>query len=86
MGSPTEEPATPSRRSSSQKEALQWMIRAFLAWLFVYMTLQGQDGFFARTVDRIEALWVKLIFLNIPLQILLTLAGPSALAPSDQPS
>lgn len=72
MDSPTEETAPPSCRSSSQ-EALHWMIWAFLAWLFVYMVLQGQDGFFARTVDCIDALWVKLLFLNIPLQILLTL-------------
>ena len=49
------------------------MIRAFLAWILVYMVLQGQDGFFARTVDRIDALWIKLLFLNVPLQILLTL-------------
>ena len=71
MGSPAEEPA---RRTSSQKRALDWMIRAFLAWLFIYMALQGQDGFFARTLDRIESLWVELIFLNIPLQILLSFA------------
>jgi hypothetical protein len=49
------------------------MIRAFYGWIFVYMVLQGQDGFFARTVDRIDVEWIKWLFLNIPLQIFLAL-------------
>ncbi len=49
------------------------MLQAFLGWLFVYMVSQGKEGFFARTVDRVDALWVKLLFLNIPLQLFLAL-------------
>ncbi|MCJ7580404.1 MAG: hypothetical protein MUP98_07700 [Candidatus Aminicenantes bacterium] len=62
----------PSGAKPSQTRTLHWMIRTFLVWMFVYMVLQGQDGFFARTADRIEVEWIKLLFLNIPLQILLT--------------
>ena len=72
MKSPVEDADSRAVAPISQKEFLQWIVRAFLAWLLVYM-VQGQDGFFARTVDRIDATWVKLLFLNIPLQILLTL-------------
>ena len=52
--------------------------RAFLGWLFVYMLIgrgmQGDGGFFARTVDRIDSPRLLWTFLNIPLQFLLTLA------------
>ena len=85
MDSATRDTAPPSPGSSSQREVLNWLIRAFLAWIFVYLLVQGQDGFFARTVDRIEALWVKLIFLNIPVQVLLTLAA-NVCAGSERPA
>ncbi|MHC5209904.1 MAG: hypothetical protein ACYTG2_04205 [Planctomycetota bacterium] len=85
MNSPAEETTPPSLGISSQQEALHWMTRAFIAWLFVYMVLQGQDGYFARTVDRISAGWVTLLFLNIPLQILLTLVT-SGCAGSERPA
>ena len=90
MDSPTEETAPPSRRSSSQKEVLLWMFWAFFAWFLVYMgqgymVPQGQDGFFARTVDRIEANWVKFVFLNVPLQILLMFV-PAVCACSERPA
>ncbi len=67
------ETASRGARSLSRQRILHWVVRTFLGWLFVYSVLQGQDGFFARTVDRIDAVWVELLFLNIPLQILLTL-------------
>ena len=85
MANPVEEAASRAVRPSSQKEVLQWMVRAFLAWLFVYMVLQDQDGFFARTVDRVDLTWVKLLFLNVPLQILLTLVI-TVCAGSDRPA
>lgn len=80
-----EEAVLPLSRSDSQKSVLNWLVRAFLAWLFVYLVQQGQDGFLARTVDRIDALWVKLTLLNPPLQVLLTLAT-SACAGSERPT
>ncbi|MAB79999.1 MAG: hypothetical protein CMJ89_11660 [Planctomycetes bacterium] len=61
----------------AQKVALNWLNRAALAWFAVYLWKQGQDGFFARTVDRVDADWVKFVFLNIPLQIVLTFAAAS---------
>ncbi len=85
MDSPTEEVVPTSSRTASHKKALNWLGRAFLVWLLVYLMKQGQDGFFARTVDRIDAPWVQLIFLNLPLQILLTLATSSC-ASSDRPA
>jgi hypothetical protein len=85
MDSPTEEVVPPSPRTASQQKALNWLVRAFLIWLLVYLMKQGQDGFFARTVDRIDALWVKLIFLNLPLQILLALVTSSC-ASSERPA
>ena len=84
MSSPIEVTVPPARRSPSPQEALRWMNRAFLAWLVVYLVFQGQDGFFARTVDRIDANWIKLLFLNIPLQIFLTLVT-SGCAYSERP-
>jgi len=73
MGHTTEETAPRSKGPPSQKAILHWMNRAFLAWLLLYLWKQGTDGFFARTVDQIESGWIKLVFLNIPLQILLAL-------------
>ncbi len=85
MTNPDEDVSLQAARSVSQKKVLQWMVRAFLGWLFVYMSSQGIDGFFARTVDRVDALWVQLLFLNIPLQILLMLVT-SVCAGSDRPA
>jgi hypothetical protein len=63
---------------------LRWLVRGSLAWLFLYLVLQGPDGFFARTVDRIDASWVGFSFLNIPLQLLLTV-GTVGCAASERP-
>ena len=65
----------PATRDVEPRAALRWAIRAFLAWFLVYLVLQGQDGYFAITVDRVESLWVKLTFLNVPLQLALSLAA-----------
>ena len=72
MEIPTETTTEPALPSSPERVALDWLLRASLAWLGVYLVEQGLNGFFARTVDHIDNLWVKLVFLNIPLQILLT--------------
>ena len=53
--------------------ALQRLTLACLGWMFVYLVLQGQDGFFATTVERVDVLWVQATFLDVPLQIALTL-------------
>ena len=56
-----------------EEMVLLGFLRGFLIWFVVYMVLQGQDGFFAVTVDRVQSVWVKLIFLNIPVQLILTI-------------
>ena len=85
MDGPSEVNLPRSLRPWSQEQALYWMIRGFLGWLFVYTVLQGPDGYFSTTVDRIDADWVKFTFLNIPLQILLTFVT-AACAGSERPA
>ncbi len=53
------------------------IILTFLAvWLNTYFVLgalyvsNGDTSFLARTVDRIDQTWVKLVFLKIPLQLI----------------
>ncbi len=67
--------------SSPSRVATHWMLRAVLGWFFLYMILQGQDGFFARTIDRVEPSWLQLVFLNIPLQAFLALLSASLYSP-----
>ena len=56
-----------------ERAILARMNVGFLAWIVVYLFLQGQNGFFAITVDRIDALWLELTVLNIPLHLALTI-------------
>lgn len=63
----------PAPKAPSQQRVLHLMVRGFLVWIFVCVTLQGQDGFWAKTVDRVEAGWIKFSFLNLPLHLALTL-------------
>lgn len=56
------------------RRALRLLVRGFLVWVFVYLTLQGQDGYFARTADHVDSLWLKLSFLNVPVHLVLTFA------------
>jgi hypothetical protein len=57
------------------------LARAWWAWFVVYMLfgarsmMAGGTSFLAATLDHVDSLWVKLIFLNIPLQIVLTLSA-----------
>ena len=37
--------------------------------------MQHRTGFFADTLDHVQWLWVKLVILNIPLQIVLALTA-----------
>ena len=66
------------RANASLVERLE---KLWLAWFCVYMTtgafamMQQRTGFFADSVDQVQWLWVKLIFLNIPLQIVLALTA-----------
>ncbi len=59
------------------------LARVWWAWFVVYMLLgarammAGGTSFLAATVDHVDSLWVKLIFLNIPLQIVLALVANS---------
>ena len=71
MNTPTNTNAAQSPPASTQRRALDWLLRVALAWLGFYLLEQGINGFFARTVDAIDTPWVKFIFLNLPLQILL---------------
>lgn len=47
-----------------------WVTGLFLLWIWAYMN-QGMDGFFARTIERVDAWWIKAVFLNIPGQLVL---------------
>jgi hypothetical protein len=57
------------------------LTRVWWAWFVVYMFLgskammEGGTSFLAATVDHVDSLWVELIFLNIPLQIVLALSA-----------
>ena len=57
------------------------LTRIWWAWFLVYMLLGalammgGGTSFLAATVDHVDSLWVKLVFLNIPLQIVLALSA-----------
>ena len=77
-----------SNGSRSREEMiLLGFVRGFLAWFVVYMLLlQGQDGFFAVTVDRIHSTWVKLLFLNIPVQLILTIIASYGLTKGPSPA
>ena len=57
------------------------LTKLWWAWFCVYMAtgafamMQQRTGFFADALDHVQWLWVKLIFLNIPLQIVLALTA-----------
>ena len=51
------------------------MVVVCLAWAAFYLVLQGQDGVLARTVDRVDALLLRATFLNVPLQLALTVVA-----------
>ena len=57
------------------RSTLKRLLVALAIWLVGYLILQGQDGFFAITVDRVDSLWLKLTVLNIPLQLVLMLGA-----------
>ncbi len=40
-----------------------------------YAMTERKTSLFAATVDHVESLWIKLAFLNIPLQIVLALSA-----------
>ena len=71
---------------SREQMILLGFVRGFLVWFVVYMILQGQDGFFAVTADRVQAIWVQLIFLNIPVQLTLALIASFGLTQGDSPA
>lgn len=60
-------------RQSGRPTALDRLLQLFLIWLLVYLIAQGQDGALARTADVVDTHWMRLTFLNIPLQMALTL-------------
>jgi hypothetical protein len=43
-----------------------------LIWAFVYLVLQDENGYFARTVEQVESPWLQLTALNVPLHLALT--------------
>ena len=70
---------------SREEMILLGLVRGFLVWFVVYMFLQGPDGFFAITADRVQSTWVKLVFLNIPLQLILTIIASFGLTKGYSP-
>ena len=71
---------------SREEKILLGLLRGFLVWFVVYMFLQGQDGFFAVTSDRVQSTWVKLLFLNIPVQLILTIIASYGLTQGQSPA
>ncbi len=71
---------------SREEMILLGFVRGFLVWFVVYMVLQGQDGFFAVTIDRVQSTWVKLLFLNIPVQLILTIIASYGLTKGLSPA
>ncbi len=57
------------------------LAKVWLAWFLVYMVfgaranMAGGTSFLAATVDHMDSLWVNLIFLNLPLQMVLALTA-----------
>ena len=57
------------------------LTKVWLTWFAVYMAtgaygmMQRRTSFFASTVDHVQWIWVKLLLLNIPLQIVLALTA-----------
>jgi succinate dehydrogenase hydrophobic anchor subunit len=76
-----------SNGSRSREEMLLLgFVRGFLVWFVVYMLLQGQDGFFAVTIDRVQSTWLQLLFLNIPVQLILTIIASYGLTKGQSPA
>lgn len=76
-----------SNGSRSREEMLLLgFVRGFLVWFVVYMLLQGQDGFFAVTIDRVQSTWLQLLFLNIPVQLILTIIASFGLTKGKSPA
>jgi succinate dehydrogenase hydrophobic anchor subunit len=76
-----------SNGSRSREEMLLLgLVRGFLVWFVVYMLLQGQDGFFAVTIDRVQSTWLQLLFLNIPVQLILTIIASFGLTKGQSPA
>ena len=65
----------------NDKSVVSRLTNVWLAWFCVYMVsgayamMQNRTSFFAGTLDHVESLWIKLVFLNIPLQIVLALVS-----------
>jgi hypothetical protein len=43
-----------------------------LVWAFVYLVVQDENGYFARTVEQVESPWLQMTALNVPLHLTLT--------------
>ena len=71
---------------SREEMLLLGFVRGFLVWFVVYMLLQGQDGFFAVTIDRVQSTWLQLLFLNIPVQLILTIIASFGLTKGQSPA
>ncbi|MDE0936890.1 MAG: hypothetical protein OSA89_13310 [Mariniblastus sp.] len=71
---------------SREEMILLGFVQGFLVWFLVYIFLQGDDGFFAVTVDRVQSTWVQLIFLNIPVQLILTIIASYGLTKGQSPA
>lgn len=64
------------------RRCLRPLLTALAVWFVAYLVVQGPDGYFAITADRIDSAWVAFTVLNIPLHLALTaVAGALALVP-----
>ena len=60
---------------------VETLTRVWWGWFIAYMVLggmattNGRTSFLAATGDHVDSLWVMLIFLNIPLQMVLALSA-----------
>ncbi len=61
-------------RRPTRAELLRGAAIAFLVWAFVVLVLAEPDGFLGRTADRVDSLWLKATFLDLPLHLVLMLA------------
>jgi hypothetical protein len=57
------------------------LAKVWVIWFCIYMLsgafamMQNRTSLFTETVDDVDSLWLKLIFLNLPLQIVLAIVA-----------
>ncbi len=63
------------------QKTLEYLPKIWVGWIWTYLILgglmlaRGETSFLAAPVDQPLPLWFKLVFLNVPLQIVVVLAA-----------